>query len=163
MKKSISIFAILFVMAACLSNCTSVKEVGKLTMISTRNVDSKTEYTNLRGYVGSTKKELKKLKGKTVEEAVDNLVRTTPGGEFVKNVKVFVINSKYFAIQGDVWGYEEKANFKGFKVGDFVQWKDNFILFKGTITDLKDDKHASVKDESGKVRLVKYTEMQKAG
>lgn len=94
-------------LAILMGSCMSVKQIGKLNMISNRNVDSKMEYANLKNYAGGSRKELKRLKAPTLEGAIDNVVKKVPGGEFLKNVKIYVINSKYFAVEGDVWGYPQ--------------------------------------------------------
>jgi hypothetical protein len=49
---------VLFVFVGCKS--TKVVELGKLNMISNRNVDSKTEYVLIKNYAGSDKNEIKK-------------------------------------------------------------------------------------------------------
>lgn len=158
MKKMIALFTLLLL----LSGCFSVKQIGDLNMISTRNIDSKTEYVVVRNYMGGSKKELKKLKAPNLEQALDNVVRNTPGGEYVMNAKVFIINGKYFAIEGDVWGKPGDHNFKGFKVGDIVQWKERTKIHRGTIVDLKDHIVATVKDDDSDVLTkVKYADMIK--
>lgn len=157
-KATISAIAAL-ILTAC---GPSFKQIGYLNMISTRNVSTKENYVVIKSYVGSGKKDLKGHKGKTLDEAVTNLVRTVPGGEFVQNAKVYVIDGQYYSIEGDVWGTADGQNFKGFKKGDHVMWKDNFVKFTGVITDLNDDKEVTVKqDENGKIRTVRYSEMSK--
>lgn len=106
MKKTIYIL----VAAVLMGSCMNVKQIGKLNMISNRNIDSKMDYANLNNYAGGSKKELRKLKSKTLEGAIDNVVKKTTGGEFLKNVKIYVINSKYFAVEGDVWGYPQTTS-----------------------------------------------------
>lgn len=146
-----------------LTGCFSTKEIGKINMISNRNIDSKTEYIVIKNYVGGTKKELKKMKAETIEQAVDNVVRNVPGGEFLKNVKIYIVKGKYYAVEGDVWGYPTNANYKGFKVGDSVQWKDNFKEHKGVITDLKNETECTIREEnSGDLKVVKYSELLKS-
>jgi hypothetical protein len=158
MKKTIIIIA-----AVALASCgPTFKQIGYLNMISTRNISTKENYTVIRSYVGSGHKDLKDHKGRTLDEAVSNLVRTVPGGEYVANAKVYVIDGQYYAIEGDVWGVAETQNFKGFKKGDRVWWKDAFVKYTGVITDLKDDKEVTVRqDENGKIRTVRYDEMSK--
>jgi hypothetical protein len=143
-----------------LSSCMTFKQIGNLTMMSNRNIDSKMDdYVVVRSYMGDNKKELKKSKSTTIEDAIDQTVRNTPGGEFLKNVKVYVVNSKYIAVAGDVWGHGGvKADVRGFKVGDTIQ----YMGAKYTITDLKDGVNCVVKSESGKLIKVKYTKMMKA-
>lgn len=87
-----------------LSSCAGVKvtQIGKLNMISNRNVDSKSDYTLLKNYMGASNKEIKKAKATTLEDAIDETVRNTSGGEFLKNVKVYLVQSKknmYYALK----------------------------------------------------------------
>lgn len=154
---------ILFCSAAvAVASCgPSIKQIGYLNMISTRNVTTKNEYVNLRNAVGGDNRDLKRNKATTLDMAVGNLVKNVPGGEFVQNVKVYTIG-KYYAVSGDVWGLSGEINHKGYKVGDHVMWKDNFVKYTGVITELKDDRECTVKqDENGKIRIVKYDEMSK--
>ena len=88
-----------------MSSCMSTKEIGKLNMISNRNVDSKMDYVLIKNYAGSSKKELKRNKDVSIEKAIDKVVKATPGGEFLKNVRIYIVDGKYYAVEGDVWGY----------------------------------------------------------
>lgn len=157
MKKSGKlIFGIILTIS--MTSCISVKEVGDLTMISTRNVDAKGDYVVLRNYMGGSKKELKRSKSKDLKEAVNNVVKQTPGGEFLKNVKVYIVNGTYFAVEGDVWGLAENANYRGFKVGDKVQYKGD----RYTITELKNDKVCIIKSEkTEKLVEASYVDLMK--
>lgn len=101
MKKVMYILTLALLMGSCMS----VKQIGKLNMVSNRNVDSKMDYSNLKNYAGGSRRELKRLKSETLEGAIDNVVKKVPGGEFLKNVKIYVVNTKYYAVEGDVWGY----------------------------------------------------------
>jgi len=78
--------------------------------MSTRNVDSKTEYVELARYVDSESKEAKNAlkntnseSGKKLDLAVDRCIATVPGGEFLKNVQIYV-NQGEVKVIGDVWG-----------------------------------------------------------
>lgn len=106
--KAFFIITIIF----CMASCMSVKQIGKLNMISNRNVDSKMEYKLIKNYVGGSKREFRKHKGKSLEEAIDNVVRSVPGGEFLKNVKIYHIDGKYYAVEGDIWGFPIEENKK---------------------------------------------------
>jgi hypothetical protein len=168
-KTSLLITVVLF------SSCA--KRLGDLTMISTRNVDSKTEYKELKRYV--------KGKGKDLEAAVEDAVKGVPGGEFLKNVTVSY--SGKIKISGDVWGVdgmltekekkqeerrteqdllaEKKAEEKrlkeeqearelealkaSFAIGDKVSWKHPITMkmLSGTIAG-KDEDKAVVKTQS---------------
>lgn len=144
-------------------SCTSVKQVGKLTIVADRNIDSKTDYVLLRSYMGGSTRELKRLKGKTLEDAIDNVVRNTPGGEFLKNARIYLVNGTMFAVEGDVWGIKGDQNFKGFHVGDKVQWSGAFSsVLKGMIVELKNETVCIVKLESnGNLKEVRYSELKK--
>jgi hypothetical protein len=86
----------LLVATVFLSSCAGVKvtQIGKLNMISNRNVDSKMDYSLLKNYMGASNKEIKKAKATTLEDAIDETVRNTSGGEFLKNVKVYLYKIK---------------------------------------------------------------------
>jgi len=103
-KPLITIFAFLSVL---FSSCTSYKKIGDLNMISNRNVDSKTDYALIQRYVNESKRDLKKSRSWSIEQAVDNTVQSVPNGEFIKNAKVYIVirkNKWYYAVSGDVWG-----------------------------------------------------------
>ncbi|MBK6834244.1 MAG: hypothetical protein IPG89_08235 [Bacteroidetes bacterium] len=144
-------------LAGALTSCISTKQIGDLNMISTRNVETKTDYVLIRNYMGGTKRELKRSKAKDLKDAVNNLVKQTPGGEFVKNAKVYLVNGKYYAVEGDIWGIAQNINFRGFKVGDIVQYKGN----KYTITELKNDKVCTIKDDNEKIREASYDDLKR--
>lgn len=135
-------------------------------MISTRSIETKSEYVLLRNYMGGTKKELKKSKATDLKEAVNDLMKQTPGGEFLKNVKVYLVNKKYIAVEGDVWGLESGQNMRGFSVGLKVQYPcgpAGVTKCIGTITDLTNDKVCQVKnEETGKITTEKYSNLKKA-
>ncbi|MCB0472480.1 MAG: hypothetical protein KDC56_05415, partial [Flavobacteriaceae bacterium] len=78
---------IYFIISAVIfTSCVSVKQIGKLNMISNRNVDPNLNYQNLTTYSGGSQKELLRSRTKTIEDAVDQTVRKIPGGEFLMNV-----------------------------------------------------------------------------
>ncbi len=92
-----SIFSIL-VLTMLLSSC--YKRIGDLTMVSSRNIDSKTDYKLIQKYV--TGKASSK-KGDALETAIDNSVKRIPDGEFLKNVKIYVKNNgRKIKVEGDV-------------------------------------------------------------
>lgn len=150
----------IIILGLFLGACTHVNQIGKLTMISNRNIDGGANYTLLRTYMGGSKKELKRLKAKTIEDAIDNVVRNTPGGEFLKNVKIYIVNTGYYAVEGDVWGLKQ-TNFKGFAIGDHVQWSGTFKTLKGIIVELKSEKSCIIKLDDGDVKEVYYSDLKK--
>lgn len=163
--KKISVFLLIIVLA---TSCVSVKQIGKVNMISTRNVNPNLEYQLISSYSGGSKKELKKSRSVTVEDAIDNTVKKVPGGEFLMNCKIYVVNSQYIAVEGDVWGVRSSPSYRGFQVGTKVTWKKKNILkgsqfLTGTITLLKDDKTCLVKVDGDTNEIVElsYDEISK--
>ena len=133
-------------------------------MVSTRNIDSSEDYSLLRNYMGASKKEIKTTKAQTMEDAIDQVVRSTPGGEYLKNVKVYLVKNRYLAVEGDVWGISSNINFRGFKVGNKVKWTKLFKDYTGTIIELKDDKVCTVKSDSDQEIIeVEYDDLVKIG
>lgn len=145
-----------------ISSCTSVKQIGKVNMISNRNVDPKLDYSVISTYSGGSKRELKKSRALTIEDAIDQTVRKIPGGEFLMNSKIYIVNDKYIAVEGDVWGVKTNIAYRGFKVGDKVVWKVMGDVKTGTIKSLKDDKTCFVETESGNIVEKKYDDISKA-
>lgn len=158
MKKYTLIVLILMIL---LSSCMSVKQIGKVNMISNRNIDTKFNYEVISTYSGGSKRELKKSRAKTVEDAIDNTVRKIPGGEFLMNAKIYIINGMYIAVEGDVWGIKSNIAYRGFKVGDKVTWKGPGKFKSGVIKSLKDNKTCLVENEKGKIIEKKYDEISK--
>ena len=97
MKKKALLLTAVVLIAFVLPSCISVKEVGKLSIISTKNVSLKTDYALVASYSGGSKSDLKKSKAINIEEAVDQTIRKVPGGEFIMNAK---INLVYHRISG---------------------------------------------------------------
>lgn len=153
-------------MLSVLFSCSTVKQVGQLNMISTRNIEPKLNYEVVSRYSGGSQKELRKARSLTIQDAIDKTVRKIPGGEYLVNVKVYLVNNRYFAVEGDVWGQSTNATYRGFKAGDKVTWKifENFKTdYKsGTIKSLKDDKTCLIEDENGQVIEKKYDDISKA-
>lgn len=162
--------ALLFLIAgAFLSSCIGVKQIGDINLISSRNVELKGgEYELIKSYAGSSskkelKKEFKKIKAKTLEQAVSYTVKSTPGGEFVANARIYLLNGTFFIVQGDVWGVAGAVpEHKGWKVGDKVQYNRSFKKRTGVIVDLKDSENATIKeDETNKHYSLKYEKLLK--
>lgn len=99
MKKTI-ITAAMLLTFTMLTSCYS--RIGKLTVISTRNVESKTDYVLIQKDVEG---KAKTKKTDALELAVDKAVKQFVKGEFMKNVTVEVSkNGKKIKVIGDVWG-----------------------------------------------------------
>lgn len=81
----------LFAITICITSCKSVRQIGKMNMLSTRNINTETKYELLSSYTGGTKKQLKKSKEENIEHAITNTVKKVPGGEFMMNVTIYQI------------------------------------------------------------------------
>lgn len=167
--KKLTLLAVLT--AFILTSCTSIKEIGRLNVISTRNVElGNQKYAKIATYAGETKKELKKAKCTSLDEAVNAIVRKYPGGEFLTNAKVWMIikgNKTYFSASGDIWGVvNEDGNITrerhGFAVGDEVTWSPVAGQFeKGTVDSFVDNETCIIKKENGNLVKVKITKLNK--
>lgn len=159
--KNLMIAVILLSFYGCSKN--TIKQIGKVNMISNRNVSTEFNYKPIKTYAGMSKKELKKVKNETIEEAIDQTVKSVPGGEFIMNARIHQINGQYFAVEGDVWG-REINEYRGFKVGDRVQWKSNFKTKAGVITSLLDDVECMVKEDGESTSTkIEYERLDKIG
>ena len=81
--------------------------VGRLNMIATRNIDSSATYTMLQVHSGGENADFRAAKATTMEDSCDVLVRSVPGGEYVRNAKILRVENwrgSFYVAQGDVWG-----------------------------------------------------------
>lgn len=156
MKKTL-LFSISIV-SLFLTSCISVKQIGSVNMISTRNIDPNLKYKAISTYSGGSKKELKKTRATNIQDAINQTVKKVTGGDFLMNVKIYLVNKKYIAVEGDVWGSStEEIAYRGFKVGDQVTWKVLGSFRTGIITSLKNDKTCLVQeDNTGETVEKKY-------
>jgi hypothetical protein len=157
MKKLNYLFVLLaaIFLASCSTTSYYIKPAGDLTMVSTRNVDGSVDYVALKTYAGVSGKdvdaaiatakngilkkknpiikEINSYKAEVLNEAVDNVVKSVAGGEYLKNVKFYWVQettsslfgkpvySYSYIASGDVWGVKDaNANIKGFRVNDKV-------------------------------------------
>lgn len=126
-----------------IQSCTTVKQIGDINMLSSRNIENNMNYVLLRSYMGGNKKEIRrsvKLEITTLQDAVNKVVKETPGGEFLKNVKIYLVDKKYISVEGDVWGLGGvKENYRGISLNDHVLYKNGGSIYKGSIVALKND------------------------
>ncbi len=135
--KKIAMFSIIII---TLTGC--YQRIGDLTIIANRNIDSKTNYQLIERYKTA------KAKAKSqdaLEQAIDKAVKEVDGGEFLKNVKIYVKNNgRKVKIEGDVWGIPPvggsvtktvNVNVE-FKQGDKVAFKNMGKLVEGIIIGL---------------------------
>lgn len=87
-----------------LTSCGSWTQIGNLTMVSNRNVDSKTDYVQLKPYV---KGKATSNRGDALNQAIDNCVKSIPGGEYLMNVKIYTDGGSGIKVEGDVWGIKQ--------------------------------------------------------
>jgi hypothetical protein len=135
--------------ALLLGSCTSYERIGSMTMVSTRNVEKDAPYvllaSNVEGYSDRHQDE-------PMQEAIDDAVHQKPGGEFMKNVAIYVrSNGRDVKVQGDVWGIPRAADTTPtatqvgsvtFRVGDKVLAKlvGHSDLVPATIIALQEEK-----------------------
>lgn len=95
------IFILLFTVAITIQSC-AFRRIGDLTVVSTRNIDSKTDYKLIEKYV------VGKAKSKhddVLQQAIDNAIKKVPDGEYLTNVRIYIKPSgRKIKLEGDVWG-----------------------------------------------------------
>jgi hypothetical protein len=140
----------------------AARQIGKVNLISTRNVETSLDYTLIRSYTGGSKRELRRSRAETIESALAETVQQDPDGEFLANARIFVANDKYFAVGGDGWVRTANVSYRGFPVGGRASFKTPFGIKTGTVEALKDDKACFVKgDEGGVITEFKYDDLVK--
>lgn len=132
-------------------------------MISSKNVGDLEDYELIAAYARGNQKKITKSKAETLEDALEQTVREVPGGVFLMNAKIYMIKGKYFAIEGDVWGLKQNANYKGFKVGDHVMWKAVSGYKKGTVEAIKNSEECVVIEDGSLNRTtIKFVKLMRA-
>ncbi|HEY1871029.1 MAG TPA: hypothetical protein VGG71_08220, partial [Chitinophagaceae bacterium] len=80
------------VIGITITSCaTPVKQIGKVNMISNRNVDPALNYGVISSYSGGSMRELKHSRATSIDDAIDQTVKKIPGGEFLMNVKIYMV------------------------------------------------------------------------
>lgn len=162
--KNLKYIIIVGILPFIISSCVSyrIQSAGDLTSASTRNIEQANDYLLLKTYAGISKtdieaaksshkkgiikrsnpivKEINAYKADNLQAAIDNVVKSVPGGEYLKNLRVYVLFSgvsfringmrKDIAIDyiatGDVWGMKtDNPEIKGFH-------KDDNVVFQHT-------------------------------
>ena len=133
--------------------------IGDLTIVANRNIDSKTNYQLIERYKTA------KTRGTNqdaLEQAIDKAVKEVEGGEFLKNVKIYVKNNgRKVKIEGDVWGIlavntsiETSVTKKiELNTGDKVSFKVTGKLVEGTIIGINKD--GAIVEYTNKLRQTK--------
>lgn len=151
-NKSLNLLMIALLFSSCVSY--KIRPVGQLTLASTRNIEASKEYKQLKTYAGISRtdidasistakkgiikrknpifKSVNEFKANSIDEAINTVVRSVAGGEYLTNVRIYSItqvvhlfNAKEitsnFVATGDVWGVDgENIGIKGFHVNDKV-------------------------------------------
>ena len=155
-----------------MNSCITYKEIGRVNMVSTRNVTpGSTKYKLLASYAGEDKDDMKKCADKTLEEAINRTIRKYPGGEFMTNVKFYRVHIPFhpkqkYAVGGDIYGVagekgKVERSHRGFAVGDTVTWKRLFGYSQGVIKTLQDDEKCIIQKKSGRLVRKKYSKLSK--
>lgn len=168
MKKSILIIVSVALSAFFFTGCRTVKQIGQVNMISERNIDSKFDYQRITTYSGGSKRQLKKARAENIQEAVAQTVKQVPGGEFLMNVKIYMIRrsfnkSRYFAVEGDVWGHPiEGGDYQGYKLGDRIMFVKAGIKCYGKVVAIKNSEKCIVEDDYGHKFTVRYDKLMRS-
>ena len=161
--RRVFLLLISFVLAFNCCDAQKVVEIGQINMISSKNINNLADYELVAAYARGKQKKITKSKAETIQEALEQTVREVPGGVFVMNAKIYLVKKKYFAVEGDVWGLKQNANYKGFKVGDHVMWKTATGYKKGTIEAIKDSENCVVIEDGTVNRTtIKYVKLMRA-
>ena len=97
-----------------------------------------------------------------MQDAMDQTIREIPGGVFLMNATFYLVKGKYFAVEGDVWGIKQNADYKGFKIGDKVMWKTVTGYKRGVLEAIKDSENCVVIDEETQHRkTIKYVKLMR--
>ena len=140
-------------MVSTYCDAQKVKKIGEINMISSRNISNLSDYELIASYARGNQRKIKKSKAP----------REVPGGVFLMNASFYIVKGKYFAVEGDVWGLKQNANYKGFKVGDHVMWKTVTGYKKGTIEAIKDSENCVVIEDGTMNRTtIKYVKLMRA-
>lgn len=114
MLKSLLLFLLL---STCLFGCKNnyyiIQPAGELNLISTRNYETKVEYSQLKTYAGVDRSqidnaianskggkikskskvftEINTFKSKSLNESIDAVVKSVSGGEYLTNAKIYLV------------------------------------------------------------------------
>ena len=79
------------------------------------------------------------------------------------NATFYIVKNKYFAVEGDVWGSKQNAQYKGFKVGDRVMWKTITGYKKGVVEAIKNSEECVVIEDGTMDRsTIKFVKLMRA-
>lgn len=94
-------------LSSLLFSCIGYRQIGSVTVISTRNYNPAESYS-LKKRDADVKISRKKAKKKDIDMmnyAIDELLKENKG-EYIKNARIYISKDfKKMKIEGDVWGY----------------------------------------------------------
>lgn len=209
MKKNLFILVLPVILFSCSTRTLMVAPMGQLNQVSTRNIEISKKYEPLMTYAGVSSseientvinskkgkvrekdpvyKEISRYRGNTINEAVDNVVKSQIGGEYLMNVRFYLVTERVregkiitiknsFVAAGDVWGRKDSVqNIKGFRLKDKVVFtydkeikaliKKNFkgikgVQYFGEINNLMGSE-ATIELENGTFVDIPYTRLRK--
>lgn len=107
MKKQYFNTAKILILSLVMSSC-AFKRIGDLTVVSTRNYETQNNYVLLKRDVMA---KAKSKRGDALDQAIDNATSSINGGEYLRNVKIYIKPSgRKIKVVADVWGILEKKN-----------------------------------------------------
>ncbi|MDQ6482350.1 hypothetical protein [Dyadobacter sp. LHD-138] len=146
--------AILLILAIASISCSKKPvQVGHINMISNRNVSSGFNYELLQRFSNSSIKQIRRNKARTINDAIDIVVKTVPGGEYLMNAKVYRVGF-FFSVEGDVWGVKSQNDMNGLKSGDTVFYKKGRKSQTAKIISFKDLDNVNIQLGNGRLKIV---------
>lgn len=150
MKRILTSFAALLSLAACSPNPVAI---GDINMISNRNVSQGAGYQLIQKFSNSSTEQLEESEARTITEAIDNVVKAVPGGEYLMNAKLYRVG-KFYAAEGDVWGIAGQTDINGLKPNGSAYLKRRGGSETVQVLSFVDKNRVNVKLESGKIIIV---------
>lgn len=146
----IAIILIAISFTGCITRKIKLHEAGKMTLASTKNVNLRAKHYLLSTSAGfdesqvkglerkktrrKTKKKIienyEKLKGRNIEQAINNVIESVPGGVYIENLEIYYtfkgLKKIFYIASGDVYGKKGKKerNIRGFYVGCRALYKN---------------------------------------
>lgn len=182
----LALIATVMLLPSCVSHKVHLTSTGRLTLATTKNVSFNKKYEMLSRSAGFDESQVKglesdrtkrrtkktimeryeKLRSNNVEQAINNVIESVPGGIYAENVEIFVgTDSKSknisFVASGDVYGMPGKSkNVRGFYVGCKALYKKK----QGKVVSLVNGQYCLFQQD-GKKKLQKllYDDLIKIG
>lgn len=151
------------------TSCNVYDNLGTVTVLSSKQIDFNKKYCLKQSFAGSSNKELKKNASPTnnINEALDNLIKSVPGGIFVMNARI-LYGLHGVTVTGDVYGLcdeeDKKENAQtqnSFSVGDDVMFKKGESFIKAEIEAIKNDNECIIRSQSGAYFPAKFSDLIK--